>query len=175
MSISKSHLVLMSILVATPASVSAQASFMFSCDIFNKIKKLIIINESIKSFGQCLMINLRIIPNIDMTSCFGAIKSCTVSLGETTVVFKIDLGLILRRGYVSDAALVLAHVHFLKISGLPRQLSHFFLPVIKRGHLFQILIVDIHGRTLFSHQVIFKFFAKSFPIKFVYCVRVPKS
>jgi len=119
-SISKSHFVLMSILVATPASVSAQASFMFSCDIFNKIKKLIIINESIKSFGQSLMINLRIIPNIDMTSCFGAIKSCTVSLGKTTVVFKIDLGLILRRGYVSDAALVLAHVHFLKISGLPR-------------------------------------------------------
>ena len=110
-----------------------------------------------------------------MTSCFWAIKSCTVSLGETTVVFKIDLGLILRRGYVSDAALVLAHVHFLKISGLPRQLSHFFLPFIKRGHLLQILIVDIHGRTLFSHQVIFKFFAKSFPIKFVYCVRVPKS
>ena len=77
------------------------------------------------------MINLRIIPNIDMASCFGAIKLCIVLLGETTVVFKIDLGLILHGRNVSDAALVLGHVHFLKISGLPRQLSHFFLPVVK--------------------------------------------
>ena len=121
------------------------------------------------------MINLRIIPNIDVSSCFRAIKLRTVPLGKTTVVFKIDLGLILRRWYVSDAALVLAHVHFLKISGLPRQLSHFFLPVVKRGHLLQIFIVDIHGGTWFSQEVIFEFFAKSFPIKFVSCVRVPKS
>lgn len=43
--------------------------------------------SSMKSFGQCLMINLGIIPHIDVSGGFTSIKLCVVPLGKTAVIF----------------------------------------------------------------------------------------